>query len=1133
MKISFFGILIQCMLFSLLSASDGTAQKRLMSVKEVFISVNIKNATLAEAFQLIEKQTSFIFNYDLRHIENQSPIDIFARKKSVADILLEISEKANLKFKQVNNSINVERLDLDDRNNNIEKMEIIIQTRTITGKVTSQEDPEGLPGVNVIEKYTSNGTVTNVNGVYSLNVSEGATLVFSSVGYTREEVLVGNMSVIDLVMNPDIKQLEELVVVGYGTQKKENLTGAVGTVSSQEIISRPAPNTTTLLQGRVPGVQIVQNSAQPGNEGANIQIRGMGTYSGGGAGNNPLVLIDGVEGNLNNLNPNMIENVSVLKDAGSAAIYGTRAANGVILITTKTGNEGRLNVEYSYNQSYQEATSLYERVTNSVEFMELLNKAIDHTGTNTNQRYPQSIIDEYREGAISDPERYPSFDWIDAIFRTAPMQQHFLSVNGGKDGTVYNFGLGYMDQEGILIATGHRKYDAHLNFRTRLAGRVSFGSNMNFFNSDRWETALNNNFDGNTTEDQILSALSANPTFKPYLPDGSGRYAASAYAFEGGNKGPIAISENGGRDIKRYYGLLSSFINVDILPGLTGELKGSVKLDDAQTKVHVIGIPTYLYQPGADGTHQPRPAWNGTVGENNLTVRTEKDVQLTWWANLRYNKTFSNAHNVGGLLGFNQESFRYDRLQGLRRNAPVDYVTELDGYQSAGQITEGQAYEWALRSVFGRINYDYEGRYLLESNFRFDATSRFPKGKRWGFFPSASAGWRISEESFFQGQRWVDDLKLRISWGELGNQNITNYPYQKILSPYEYNIGGVLQQGVTPTHLINEDLRWETTSITNAGIDFSLMKSKVYGSFDMYRKYTKDILASLTVPQFIGLSQPTVNLGEVKNTGMELVLGHRNNIGGFNYSIQGNFDTYKNELVKYGPRTFHNSNISIREEGLPIDSYFIWIFDGIYQNANEIAEGPTPLVTPKPGDMKYKDVNGDGKVNAEDRVVVSGAFPKFNYGFNFTADYKSLDISLFFQGVEGKKTYVREWGIAPFRQASPPPTLWRNAWNGEGTSNTIPHIFNENYGPNTQLSTWWLQDASYLRLKSLQFGYNFPKTMVNKIAMQNLRIYFSGDNLFTFTKFFKGGDPERAALNSRMAIYPQARIYSIGVKTIF
>ncbi|MDR6781570.1 TonB-linked SusC/RagA family outer membrane protein [Pedobacter africanus] len=1102
------------------------------------ITLSQKGARLEQLFKEIRKQSGYDFFYDLNALKNAKKIDLSVQNETLEEVLKRCFEDQPFTFVIKDKAVIVKPRERQTALNNTT---VVQQKIDIKGKVTDDKG-EPLPGVSIKLKGSSTGAMTDSNGNFALTLPDGSgTLVFTFIGFATQEVPVNNRTSINVVMKEEDKALTEVVVVGYGTQKKVNLTGAVASVSGDELTTRQAPNTTSLLQGRMPGVQVTQNSGQPGAEAASIQIRGMGTFS--KATNNPLILIDGVEGDLNNVNPNQIENISVLKDAASAAIYGSRAANGVILVTTKAGKAGRLNVDYSYNFGSQRATSMYDRITNSVEFMELLNKAIDHTGTSTNQRYTPAQIEAYRQGAVSNPAQYPSFDWMDAIFRKAPMQQHYLSVNGGKEGTTYNFGAGYLDQDGMLIATGYKRYDVQFNFKTELNKRVTFGTNISFSKGKRNETALNGNFEGNSTEDQILSALAAHPTFTPKLPDGSGRYAAKAYIFEGGNKNPVAMAENGGRYLNNHYALASAYLNVNILPGLKGEIKGAVKYNERETKVHIVGVPGYMFLPEANGSYLYNTQWNGTVGENNLTVRDDKDVQYTIFGTLNYNKKIAENHNLNALLGVSQETFRYDRLQGFKRNAPSGDLLDPSIFEPGGQTVDGLSYEWALQSLFGRLNYDYKEKYLLELNFRNDGSSRFPRGNKWGFFPSASAGWRINQEDFLKDVNWISSLKARVSWGQVGNQNVTRtlltedmpYPYQSVLNPYLYFIGGSLQQGVTQTDLINRNVQWETTTVTNAGLDFSLFNSSLSGSVEWYNKRTTDILRELQVPDFIGLTGPTVNSGEMKNTGFEFLLGYQGKINDFRYKVQGNFETYKNKLVKFGAREIDNTNGYIRQEGLPYNSFYMYLFDGIYQNQAEIDNGPTPLVKPKPGDMKYRDVSGpngvpDGKITTDDRVVVGGAFPKFNYGLTVNADYKNFDLSFFFQGVQGRKIYVREWGIAPFRQAGPPPTFWRNAWDGEGSSNTIPHIFNELYAPNTQVSNWWLQDASYLRLKNLQLGYNLPAKLLNKAKIQALRLYVSGDNLLTFTNFFEGSDPERASANGRAAIYPQAKIYSFGLK---
>jgi TonB-linked SusC/RagA family outer membrane protein len=1022
----------------------------------------------------------------------------------------------------------------------------------VSGKVIS-DDGQAIPGVNVIIEGTTIGATTDAEGAYALNISNAnAVLVFSFIGYRTERVPVQNQSVINMTLLPDIKTLSEVVVVGYGTQRKVTMTAAVSQISSDEVNSRQAPNTISLLQGRTPGLQIIQNTALPGNEENSIRIRGQGTFS--SAGSNPLILIDGVEGKLELLNPNMIEEISVLKDAASAAIYGSRAANGVILVTTKSGKEGRLNIEYNYTYSNQNPSIKTERVTNSVEYMELMNKAVAHSGRKPEWTYTPEQIELYRQGAITDPAQYPSHDWTESLIRQAPIHKHFLSLNGGKNGTTFNAGLGILDDTGLLLATDYKRYDAQLNFKTNLGGRVTFGSNISMARGIRHESAFGRGssgpdlFGGDASEDQMLAAYAAPPTSTPTLPDGSGRYTAYAFLNKGGNKNPIAVATGGsGKDFNTSYLLFSPFVSVKILDELSADVKASVRFEEEMGKAFTASTASYEFFPDALGVYKQIDAG----GINNMSQRNIRENQYTLFGTLKYNKTIANDHNVNALVGYQQESYRYDRLEGYRIKLPSIDLHELASGPAPSQTTGSDAYEWALQSFFGRVGYDYLSKYLFEASFRYDASSRFPEDNRWALFPSVSAGWRISEESFLTDLNWIDELKLRASWGQLGNQNIGNYPYQNILHISEgpdseildYNFGGALSQGIARRSLNNANIKWETTTVTDVGLDFTLFNSKLFGSVDWYKKTTKDILRDLQVPDHIGLDAPTINDGIIENTGWEFLVGHRNRIGDFSYSINANLETYKNELIRYGAREI--DGVNLRDEGLPYNEYYVLLMDGIYQNQEEINNGPaTPYtsIAPKPGDLKYKDISGpdgvpDGRVDLTyDRTTVGGVFPKFNYGMNISASFKSFDLTVFVQGVHGRRTYVKEWGVTPFRQAAAPPKWWQTeAWDGEGSSNSIPHVFvDEGYTPNTVNSSFWLGNSSYLRLKNVQLGYTLPSVWSKKVLMQNLRVYASADNLVTFTKFFDGLDPERTATNSaRGAIYPQATIYSFGVRAIF
>ncbi|MDR2914293.1 MAG: TonB-dependent receptor [Tannerella sp.] len=1010
---------------------------------------------------------------------------------------------------------------------------------------------EPVIGANVTVKGTTNGTITDLNGQFILDVSgDNSVLVISSIGYTKQEVKVGSQRVFNISLKEDLQLLDEVVVVGYGVQKKVNLTGAVGAVSSEELNSRIAPSTTSLLQGRTPGLQITQNSAMPGNEDVEMRIRGMGTFS--TAGNNPLVLIDGVEGDMNKLNPNMIESISVLKDAASAAIYGSRAANGVILVTTKAGSEGRLNIDYNFNYSVQKPTEPMNRITNSVEYMRLVNKAIDFSGNvNTGWRYTDEEIDRYVRGQDPNdpsynPAQYPNCDWLGYLVRDAPIRQHFLSVNGGKGGTTFNVGLGYLNQTGLLLGTDYERYDVQVNFKSSLTSRVTFGTNINMNYGIRHDTSFNDSdMDNmNASRDQMRSAYAASPLMTPQLPDGSGRWSSYAYESKGGNKNPIANAVAGGGQLNdNNYLLGSAFMNVKIIEGLNAEIKGAIKYTENQNKIMNATWDGAVFLPDENGVYENRPS----TSAQSFRQRNNRSKQYTLFGTLNYTKTFNDAHYVNVMAGYSQESYKYEQIEGYRTGYTTTDMWYLKAGPTPSQTNDSEVKEWALQSVFGRINYDYKGKYLFEANVRYDGTSRLPKDGRWGTFPSVSAGWRISEEDFMESISYLDNMKVRASWGQLGNQNIGNYPYQSMLENANYNFGGTMTAGYYSKSMTNDKIKWETTTSTNVGLDFGFLKNKIYGSVDWYRKYTKDILRTLQVPNFVGVSGPTVNQGEMKNVGWDFTLGHNNTIGDVRYSISANLDTYKNTLVKYGADEI--DGVNIRREGLPWNTYYVLIQNGVYQNQAEIDNENIDrkyagAVVIKPGDIRYKDVGSrgpdgnpisvpDGVIDATyDRAVVSGAFPKFNYGFNLNVSYKIFDLSCFFQGVQGRKLYVSSWGISPFNQGSPPPTFWRDAWDGEGTSNFIPHIYMDGYGPMaSSYSSFFLRDASYLRMKSLQVGVSLPKSIAGRFLLQDARIYFSGDNLLTFTKFFDGQiDPERTTQGSSDALYPQAKIFTFGLK---
>ena len=996
------------------------------------------------------------------------------------------------------------------------KIDVNVDMATVTG-IVRDANGEPIPGVTVSVAGSTVGTVSDLEGKYSLSVPEGSTLVFSFIGFETQSVAVGDRSIVDVVLAEDLQNLDEVVVIGYGTTKKVNLTGSVSTIGAQELNKRPSPNVQNLLQGKVSGLQITQSGGTPGADAGAMRIRGVGTFS--GTGSSPLVLIDGIEGNITNLDPNNVESVSVLKDAASAAIYGARAANGVILINTKRGRSQELAVEYHGTIEAQKATRLPELLTNSAEYMELWNEANQRAGKQT--YFSQEEIDAFRNNP-NDPVNYPNFDWIDHVFKTAVVHSHHFSVNGGNEKTTFNLAAGYLDQGGIVDLYDFKRYNLLLSVDSKVSDWLSVGGNIQGLKKEIVQDVQGTHDEGYF----IMHAYGPGPNYTPTmtLPDGSTGYVArySEDIAEWTVRNPDAIIAQGSNVRSAYTMRPQLYVDIKLAENLTWYTKGAADFNYNFRKNHETEVDNYYFK---DGSY----AHNGAVW--NLGVRDNMNTAFltTLFSTLNYTKSLNEIHNFGLLAGYSQETAFYRDLGGSRTFFPTNNLRELNAGSSLNQSTSGTASEWAIQSLFGRFTYDFQSKYLFEANARFDATSRIAPDTRLGFFPSVSGAWRLSQESFFADANWLDDFKIRGSWGKLGNQNVGTYPYQDVLSTTSYAFG-TLEPGVRLTRLVDRRLRWETTTITDIGLDFSINNGLLFLTADWYNKFTDDILYSIPVPASVGLSAPTVNGGQMKNTGWDFELGHRNTIGQVNYSVDVNLSSYKNEVVSIISPSYGTHTV---QEGLPFNSYYLVEWIGIFQNQEEIDQGPTHPFNPKPGDLKFKDQNNDGVINAADRIVVDGFYPKFYYGGSLNLSYKNFDVSAFFQGIEGVKNYVlgRQPGLIPFAQGSPPNMdLVRNRWTESNPTNEYPAIYESSYGPvNGTPSTFGLQDASYLRLKNLRIGYTLPLEVVQRIGFKGAHVYFSGDNLLTFTDY-PGADPERSGLTSNFSVYPQLTSYAFGVR---
>ena len=1092
------------------------------SQQVIKLSSKMQDVTVQEVLASVEQQTDYHFTYNPMQIGADRRVTIDLNNKSVTEILDELFLGKKVQYVVEGNNIV-----LFADNKKAEVKDIVQQkSKIVTGTVL---DVTGMPviGANVTVKGTTQGTITDMDGKFSLEVAEGDILQVTYIGFANQEVKVGTQTNLSVTLKEDAEALDELVVVGYGTQKKVNLTGAVTAITGEKITKRPVTNTTTMLQGQVPGLRIVQGTGQPGAESVSVKIRGVGTFSGAGA--SPLVLINGVTGDLSSVDPNMIESVSVLKDAASAAIYGARAANGVILITTKQGADKgeKVSITYRGNFAVHTPTKMFDLVTNSADYMTLFNQAKINSGESG--LYPEEEIEKYRNSNGS--VEYPSFDWLGYMFNPAFVHQHNLSLAGTAKKTTYNIALNYADQDGTLRSFKYKKYNVTVDLTTQATNWMKVGFFTNMMKGDR-------NFNGVSQDDAILSTMSQAPTYMPWLPDdGTGvrKYTRKAYENELFNKNMPMIVEkdlfhqtNVNTDINAQL-----WLDIQLTQGLTWYTKGAVRQVNTRNENWRGGMqPTYNYHTGE---------LIEMTGDYGLSVSENRTFYTNLYTYLKYDYATPNRdHNFSLMVGYSQETNKYETLEAYRRDYDFDLPTIDAGAGSPNWSNSGKVEEWALMSGFFRLNYNYKDRYLFEANARYDGSSRLSPDGRWGLFPSLSGAWRVSEESFMKDWEWLSNAKIRTSWGKLGNQEIGLYPYQAMISKvnsYTFD-KNEMSSAYIQTAFVNRDIKWETTTITDVGLDM-LLWNKFNITFDWYKKETDGILRSAQVSALLGMDAPTINDGTMQDKGIELAFAWNDytdtKLGGLDYNVGFYIDRTRNTLVNFG--STEKDGKVIREEGLPYDSYYMLDCIGIFATQEEIDNAPKQYNDDtQPGDLRYRDTNNDGVINDDDRILISGKYPNFEYGLNAGLNWNGFDVSLLTQGVAGTKSFIDyRWGLAPFFQGSAPTKDYvAGMWTEENPYNAkYPKIYFGTLGgtKNTRTNSYFLQNTSYFRLKNLTVGYTLPKVLTDKIHLQKVRFYFSGDNLLTFTKY-EGLDPERSG-DGTLTQYPQNRICSIGVDVEF
>lgn len=934
---------------------------------------------------------------------------------------------------------------------------------------------------------------------------------FNYIGYEPCSVTLKSASPLSVVMAEDSRSLEEVVVVGYGTQKKVNLTGSVASLSAEDLASRPVTSTSAIIAGLVPGVSVIQNSGRPG-AGASVKMRGTGTFS--SAGNAPLVLIDGLSGNLDDVDPNDIQNISFLKDAASASIYGSRAANGVILIETKKGAEGKTSITYNNNFGWQHASELPEFL-DSWEYAEYYNMAMRNMGNA--EAYTPEQIQKFRDG--SDPDNYPNSNHLKWLLGTGSgfQQQHNLGFQSVSGNTSYNLSLGYRSQDGLTAETSNERLTGLFSLESKLKYGLTLNLNIN---------AYHNNYDA--------------PIGEPQSIDGIIGYAVREAPIYAGRKsdGSFGYQDN--------YSPEAWLAGDSFTKSTSNYVSGSVRLrwDTPLKGLSVQGKLGANYYNSYRKNYRAETYFdeNKTVGPTNLTVSDTDNTYSNVEALLQYANNFGK-HGLNVMAGYSYEEWSNKYLQGARNTFPTTSLSELVSGDASTASNTSSLTESTLMSFFGRVNYNFDERYLLEANIRYDGSSHFAKKKRWGVFPSVSAAWRISQEAFWKESAiasTVDNLKIRVSHGTLGNQNIGAYAYQQTYwYGFNYPLGnpGTLTPGAISGPMNDVDITWEKTRITDVGIDFSLWNSRFTGTIDYFYKYTSDILSSVQKTDILGNSVGNTNVGAVSNTGIEVNLSYNGRIGNdFRFSVSPNFTWVKNSVEKLSDGLKQQINEG-RFVGEPLGIIYGYKTDGLFVDQAEIDAAPEQIVNKgslKPGYVRYRDLDGDGQVDADhDRTILGSTTPKFYYGMTLTAQYKGFDFSALLQGVGGHKRQIGSYMAYAFYNGGQ-IQRWQadNCWTVDNPDKwaEYPRIETLNMNnPNLQTSDYWVRDASFLRIKNITIGYTIPKSITKKIGFENIRVYVSGDNLHTFNKFYKGWDPENEiGTGDAPSYYPITSVYSFG-----
>ncbi len=1107
------------------------------SFSQNIVTLDLNKVKVSRILDFIEKQTDYRFVYKIKDVDLGRRVTLKVKEEKVPAVLGKIFENTKTGYKVYGNQIVLTQ-------GAKPKTGLIVipeeQRITVTGKVIEKESGEPIPGANILEEGTTNGVMSDFDGNYSITVSENAILQVSFIGYVTKEIEVDDQSAINIQLETETAALDEVVLVGYGSQKRVNLTGAVETVKGEVLEDRPISTVGTGLQGLLPGVTISSSSGQPGNPGMNILVRGVNTIN---SSSSPLILIDGVAGqDLNLLNPDDIESVTVLKDAAASAIYGARAANGVIQVTTKKG-KGKTKISYSGNFGIQKPTALPELV-NGREYMTLSNEA----------RAARGIAIPYTDEAFENydsqefPNDYANTDWVDLIYKDyATQHSHNININGSSDKASYYMSYGLLDQTGLIVGDGYKskRHNIRLRLDTEVSDRLKIDGNLSyidFFRQDVGRAGTGGVF-------RLSQRISPLLPVKWQIPSDSGGFEDSPYWSYGSVSNPVRTAYESGYTKTNSRTFNGNFkATLDLFKGLYANARYSYNYYTQDVKAWRPTMPRFL----VDGTPNP-----GNVNAINSISQTHRNILTqTLYTTLNYEREIGK-HNLNLLAGFSQEWANLPVLSASRRNIFLEGVEEID--VGTEDITNsGSAEHWAIRSYFGRFNYNYDEKYLLEANIRFDGTSRFSEENRWGAFPSFSAGWNFSQEDFMDFSNPILNLgKLRASWGELGNQNIGNsyYPYLTEIEreTNAYPIGYKENVGFRQNSIANNDIQWETIRMLNFGLDVQMLNNRLEFSFDWFEKTNVNALLQPIYPSIIGVTSgsnlPLENIGSIQNKGWETSISWRDQIGEVSYGLTANLSDAKNKLTDLGTSAPFLGN-NIRRVGDPVNAYFGYLTNGLaqvddFENYNENTgryENPNfPVFSSysdiiQPGDVIYSDISGengepDGQIDDNDRVIIGNPYPRYSYAFRGFANWKNFDFSFFLQGVGKVNGYLQDEARHAFlNDYSVPKKNHLDRWTPDNPNASYPRMY---FQPdhNIEYSDFWVEDASYLRMKNIQLGYTLPSQITDKMNIGQFKIYTSIENLFTITNYFDGFDPEVRETSGDS--YPQIKTFSLGLNLIY